>query len=186
MALLYAFEPEIENLHPRQLRDEKAHFCFPLRKNLHPKFKAPGPAAIDYIMSQISILELVGTLDGSQGMISGRSAYNCANLIPALRGDDEGKRTIEFRQHKGTLSSEEVVLWAKFVTHIVNTISNANQEAIRFICVSDVSEMERQTGGEKRFRTLSEICGTLSFMEGKYSEVWKKLGPAQGEEGRRL
>lgn len=75
---LYAFEPGIEKLHPHKHRNERATYCLPLRQNVHPIFTATGDA-IDYIMRQGTVSELISIMDGSAGVVSGRSAYNLVN-----------------------------------------------------------------------------------------------------------
>lgn len=109
MAFLWAFEPGIEKLHPPMRRhDTLAEYCQPLRSGVRPLFRE---IVNPYSERGTHYMEIIYTLLGKfkgiaamqQLLIRHVSAYNLGNL----RRDDE-KKTIEFRQHAGTLDGERV------------------------------------------------------------------------------
>lgn len=152
MAFLNAFEPGIEKLHPLKRRNEQATYCLPVRPNVQPKFTAIGPDAVEFIMSQPTLFDLIGIMDGSAGWVSGRSAYNLVNLLTAF--EVNGKLTVEFRQHKGTLGPNEAMLWAKFCAQLVSYVEKESTEDIYKVSRQEMVRLTGRLRGLSVFRML--------------------------------
>ncbi|KAE9373685.1 hypothetical protein N431DRAFT_338312 [Stipitochalara longipes BDJ] len=56
--------------------------------------------------------------------------YNALNLLYLCQGDLEAKRTVEFRQHEGTMDPERIVQWTKTVVGIVNFVHAEGQTSL--------------------------------------------------------
>jgi hypothetical protein len=128
-ALLYCFEPQIGTLHP-----ECRHgniYAPAMRNNIVVDTETTPTQVIDWILSAPTLKDLH---DGLRMYNGSRSAYHMQNLLPpedytsvdALVTAWEGqnpirwrKRTIEFRQHEGTLDGASVSAWVMTVAGLV-------------------------------------------------------------------
>ncbi|EXJ79370.1 hypothetical protein A1O3_08872 [Capronia epimyces CBS 606.96] len=74
--------------------------------------------------------ELLCTRMGNlYGMPTGKTFVNFANIVPLAGDPAEAKKTIEFRQHHGTLSVEDIDEWVLFVTALVRAAERKANEA---------------------------------------------------------
>jgi hypothetical protein len=106
-AILWTFENRLRRLHPSQRHDHEQcrsmHVLSPLaQKNLSPK------QSLQSILSCQSTAQVITLF--TTAIVDGGMAYDGYNIIP-----DSGetiKRTLEFRQHEGTLDPESIINWA--------------------------------------------------------------------------
>jgi Putative amidoligase enzyme len=129
VAILFAFEPQLDTLHPEHRR--KNGYCLPLRSNSRLALrmleeKIDLRDILDEIYKTTSINQLIKLMSASDG--SGyKMGVNLGNLLEPYvdercsfhRPDNDLKKTIEFRQHEGTLDPEAVYNWAKVCVNIV-------------------------------------------------------------------
>ncbi|KAE9376847.1 hypothetical protein N431DRAFT_332239 [Stipitochalara longipes BDJ] len=129
MAILWTFELQLATLHPKYRRDND--YCLPLRRSsglalqmVAEKINLRNSLEIIYKTTSINnLIWLMGAADGS----GYKMCVNIHNLIEpyvdaggVLCGRDDGtKKTIEFRQHEGTLNPEAVYQWCKVCLKII-------------------------------------------------------------------
>ncbi|KAH8789012.1 putative amidoligase enzyme-domain-containing protein [Hyaloscypha sp. PMI_1271] len=139
-AFLFAFEPQIDALHPthRQLNDQ---FCNSLRRhstfvkewwNEYGQLPTIMQGVVE-LLKKNSLLELLIAVRWplyDKGM-----RYNALNLSLFL--ENQGNpfnnlhpRTIEFRQHEGTLEPERIVQWIKALVGIINFVDTADRDSL--------------------------------------------------------
>lgn len=78
--------------------------------------------------------DILGPDDRTHGKLS---AYNFDNLFPSNdydRCEEDLKRTIEFRQHAGTVNYEEVMAWIMLTCQLVRFSHTATDEQITELC----------------------------------------------------
>jgi Putative amidoligase enzyme len=147
IAFLYCFEPQINAIHPQHRH--QLHYTLTLRNNttLEAQYyrkegrKMSSKLVIAWILSAPSLPVLI---DGLQMSSGGTSAYYMGNLLPpkllldtaritAWEGEQPvqwKKRTIEFRQHEGTLDSDSVAAWVMTVAGLVEYAQNVDDTAL--------------------------------------------------------
>lgn len=150
MAVLWALEPQIHGLHPARRTRGEAYFCKPLRRRRwvgrgRPELDDCG--AVARIYGEATEGTLVRWLN-----TGAFHAYKLENLVHA--GFVSTKRTVEFRQHEGTLEGGRVVAWARFVVRVVEWAGWVDADRITEFLVR---ELERQRRGE-------EGVGLLEFV----------------------
>jgi hypothetical protein len=103
--LIVGFEPQINSLHPTH-RCTPNSWCTPLSHTC--KFRALAP------LQRVELIERTTSLSSFLALFGVTSdiAVNFLNLKRATR-------TIEFRQHEGTLNEERVASWVVLVTSLV-------------------------------------------------------------------
>ncbi|KAG9229264.1 putative amidoligase enzyme-domain-containing protein [Amylocarpus encephaloides] len=117
MATLWTFEGVIETIHPANRRNDQNSFCLSLQGRSFLSYNMPptansardGLEAIFAAETQNDILNMF-----VRGAALG---YNLMNLRPLP--EELEKRTIEFRQHEGTVSVDAVLNWVRFCVGIV-------------------------------------------------------------------
>lgn len=119
IALLWVFEPQLLTLHPpHRHRDQ---WCAPLRQSsvyarrLQKAELEPQTALVleDFFSEEFDLQRLCQELTH---FATRKCAVKFSNLIGSVDGT---KRTIEFRQHAGTLDGEAAVMWVRTVVGLV-------------------------------------------------------------------
>lgn len=142
MAALWCFEPQIQRLHPPERTKETAFYCRPLR----PKGRIPGRKTLTGLEACAKIFgyereeELIGWLNGG-----GSHAYKLENLI--MRGSAGSKRTVEFRQHEGTLDPQRVVSWAKFCVRMLTWAGEVDASEVQKFLINELTKQQNREEG---------------------------------------
>ncbi|KAN0117308.1 putative amidoligase enzyme domain containing protein [Hyaloscypha variabilis] len=141
MAILWTFEPSLAMLHPEHRQNND--YCLPLRRfsALALRMVAeniPIRKSLELIYKTTSINELIWLMSGGDG--SGyKMCVNIHNLmepyvdssdVPYQR-EDEVKKTVEFRQHAGTLYPAAVYHWTKVCLKIVEFAQECPTQKLR-------------------------------------------------------
>ncbi|CZS90294.1 hypothetical protein WAI453_004237 [Rhynchosporium graminicola] len=129
LATLWTFEPQIETMHPKH-RVENTTMCPSFRRysELTRSNTTKGVLDVrggldeilrhgDKIFQSLEDLAMPRTGDSYQG--GSRLAYHLGDVGAQLPQSDNYRRTIEFRQHKGTVIYEELEPWIKFCLGLV-------------------------------------------------------------------
>ncbi|CAG8977050.1 hypothetical protein HYALB_00005758 [Hymenoscyphus albidus] len=116
MACLWVFENRLQRIHPEHRRagHEAAEYCMPL-------------ATGSWLTSDSDFLREGWRQRGLKTLLAARDEKTCQEICFLTRGFqerlsyntrtlswDKGIRTVEFRQHEGTVEAEEVFQWIKF------------------------------------------------------------------------
>jgi hypothetical protein len=123
MAFLWTFEPQIDQLHPKRrarISDNEAHTWY---ESLRRGSILCGRRSLDEsfpmkVLDGLKIIFDTGDIDDLNTLMSpayNKSAYKIEHLIYS----DTIKRTVEFRQHEGTMHGTRVVEWIKTVVALV-------------------------------------------------------------------
>lgn len=142
MASLWTWEPQIHILHPalrtmptftfgKSLRHNGTHPLHALHCPPNTKFKDPTAPTNNETVQQIYKCKTKEDLIYWLANSGGYNAYKMENLLPVIRKDVQteeeaagqlttSKRTIEFRQHEGTLDGDRIVNWAKLCIGFVD------------------------------------------------------------------
>lgn len=171
MAFLWTFEPGIEKVHPPRRRDtgRKNAFCRPLRSQVHHQYTfRSSREMIDAIMSCTNIRQLGMLLARWGNTNTGRyGAYNIENLAHDFAW--EMKKTMEFRQHAGTINPDKIKLWAKFCVQLVNYAMTAPPNGMVAMCYEEARKQVEQG----TYTYIDEICSRVGFREGE--DAWAMI-----------
>lgn len=118
---------------------------------------------------------VISTLMQSE-RIGARLAYNFQNFGESRFGDEEHKRTIEFRQGAGTLDADEIVAFARLWVGLCEFVSQAPfgnvWPAIYRCAVADMAD------GEVRFDVFDLLANTSLVEE---AEALQKIIVTKGD-----
>ncbi|PMD18832.1 hypothetical protein NA56DRAFT_706362 [Hyaloscypha hepaticicola] len=141
-AFLYAFEPQLDSLHPEHRQHDNEYCSYSLRKhsnfirnwwNEHGQLPTIIQGMIELLKKKKTKMELLNAVRWTFNDKAMR--YNVSNLVKYLQDEDEpsnsGIPTIEFRQHEGTLDAQRVVQWCSTVVGIINFVDTADQVYLR-------------------------------------------------------
>jgi hypothetical protein len=124
-AFLWAFEPLLDSLHP-ECRHNNMH-CKSLRNDstLADSWWWHNGQVLT-VMQGVMLLLLYGDMEALMECVAPPNEtksmrYNSLNMLEFSRGE-RAIRTIEFRQHEGTLEADRVVQWIRTVVGIVNFV----------------------------------------------------------------
>ena len=110
--ILVMYEAQIETLHPRYRRTNNGHNTFDRQTNIDDLiFRGENRRSLPEIRELIHIIGDTQALAAIMGRGKGR-IVNFSNLLRVR--DENGPRTLEFRQHEGVLKAEMVVYWVCF------------------------------------------------------------------------
>jgi hypothetical protein len=137
-ALLWVFEPQLSQCHPSH-RLTNGH-CGSLWENTilggqqiqaGKTTRREGLESIPKAETSAQISDLV-----SHRPTLGRTAYWFGNLIPGQNVNyyDDIKRTVEFRQHEGTLNAERIEHWVRVCIWLVRYAREMPQFEIEDLC----------------------------------------------------
>ena len=122
--LTTSFERQVNQIHPRDRLDSM--FCHLETTAFEPSEREPWRMA--FIINELpdieSYIRMFGTMRDDRSIFDHNWCYNVNNL-----GLQQSKRTIEFRQHTGTLDPHRVILWAIFAASIVSLAHNTESSA---------------------------------------------------------
>jgi len=110
------------------------------------------------INNRLPQIESSSNINQLKSSISGKfNAINLTNIHISSNGKIEGKGTIEFRQHQGTLSTEKLKNWVEFLVNLIDYSKNH-----RFTLVDQGSRyIERLTNtmpyGTKLYRVFQML-----------------------------
>jgi hypothetical protein len=134
MAFLWTFEPQIDQLHPRRrarLSDnEMATWYESLRRGsvLCARVSLDGTYPIK-VLDGLKIIFEAGDIDVLNGLVESdymKPAYK----IEHLTIENTIKKTVEFRQHEGTMDGTRVVEWIKTVVALVEWIIDVDSTVL--------------------------------------------------------
>ncbi len=137
LATIWTFEPQIETIHPKY-RVQNLDFCPSFRadselaRNNTLAGKLDIRAGLEDILSASSLAELEDLSYASEKAMAGggRLAYHLGDISGSFPASNLYKRTIEFRQHKGTLDFEELELWIKFCVLLLQFADSVDQKIL--------------------------------------------------------
>jgi hypothetical protein len=155
-AILWIFENRLSRLHPPHRHDfeqcRSMRVLSPLaEKDLSPKESLQRILACQS-MAQVIILLTTAVVDG--GM-----AYEGYNLLPGSA--EPIKRTVEFRQHAGTLDPEAIINWAIVCVRLLQYAGEAPQAELERFLWGNVED-------ERRFTAVDLIEKTALKKEAQY------------------
>ncbi|KAI4131341.1 MAG: hypothetical protein LQ347_003032 [Umbilicaria vellea] len=116
--LVTVFQHQIESLHPDDRTN--AYWAMPPSSNIELPFP-DGPFAVAEALQ----FDDRNTIPLFNPMNDRYVAYNLTNLADPAVGS---KRTIEFRQHQGSVNAGQIVAWAEFVTALVSYCHSISPE----------------------------------------------------------
>lgn len=141
MAILFAFEPALDMLYPEHRRYNS--WCLPLRRKSvqaqlieHSKIELRDSIDVIYRTTSINqLIKLMGACDNS----GWKMTINLQHLKESETDEDgfvfvrkdEAKRTIEFRQHEGTLDPEAVYHYVKTCVNFVEFAQEVSTPKLR-------------------------------------------------------
>jgi hypothetical protein len=141
MAILFAFEPALDMLYPEHRRYNS--WCVPLRRNSvlaqrieYSKIELRDSMDVIYRTTSINqLIKLMGACDKS----GWKMTINLQHLKESETDEDvfsfvrkdEVKRTIEFRQHEGTLDPEAVYHYVKTCVNFVEFAQEVSTPKLR-------------------------------------------------------
>lgn len=159
MATLLTFEPQFQKIHPSAFRGapDNLYPYAPDLRNWSSLRDLPGlhvptrqssarekadiereflTRALDEIFeAELGDLQRLASFKGPRREgTDGRMAYNIKNLYDApagTLGEPKSKRTVEFRQHEGTMDPERVVNWIRFCAGLLEFADTVKQETLR-------------------------------------------------------
>ncbi|CAG8961363.1 hypothetical protein HYFRA_00013824 [Hymenoscyphus fraxineus] len=183
MATVFTFEPTIDKIHPANRRNYPRicpmapglRFCSRLRQMQPPEVDSlseycdRGLDALFGAQSIRDLFELVCYQDRNAA-ITNRMAYNIINLLEnepgkprivigggeGLIGVKNSKKTIEFRQHAGSISPEQVTNWISFCAFLVQFSQSVDETLLRPFLQSHAKSTDLSMG---------KICEALGMWE---------------------
>ena len=133
--LVTGFEHIIHSLHPDYRLEERevSRFCEPPSESRYLQSQNPFEKmlCIEEVDSLEEFLEVM-----NPGM-SRAFAYNFQNLDP---WEESGSKTIEFRQHAGTVNAAEIIAWIEFMTGLVSFSHEVSSVQHIAICMARVTD----------------------------------------------
>jgi hypothetical protein len=114
-ALLYAFEPQLDTLHPSHRQNGKYSQAFRNNtwKNDHIRILEPREGISAFLKCK-NVDDLMKVTN-----IIPWGAYNFSHTVESDPNNKYKKKTIEFRQHEGTLDGDRVKAWIQTVVGLV-------------------------------------------------------------------
>lgn len=133
-ALIWTFEDRLELLHPETRRSGANKFCRSLNSDSklgRAVSDTPNPKKVDLellldLRSNNTTFEIIDLMRSNGGAVDERLAYNLKPLVEPL--DVDGKNTVKFRGHEGTMSSERVVNWINVCGGLVEFADTVDPE----------------------------------------------------------
>lgn len=135
-AYLWTFEPQLNQIHPR-IRHDNA-YCRSLMKSTylgkrqHPQ--VTRKEGLETIIETTTLDEIKRFMCPDSQL--NRPAYNLENLFPPF--EEEVKRTIEFRQHEGTLEPECIEHWLRVCIGLVRYACDVRRKWNEEFCLKNV------------------------------------------------
>jgi len=173
VAFLWAFEPQLTSLHPEGRQNGQwatsMRETSPYARNYlktHGERPHPLAGAIHFLNCKTTT-ELIEQANYSDEYAPTFkfSAYNFQGMYDRATGVD-GKPTIEFRQHAGTLSSEAILNWIKTAVGIIDYLRKVDDSTLlSLLRIVEHESWEKLGDGEddKRERTLGPILAESKF-----------------------
>lgn len=168
ISIIWAFEPQLDTIHPPYRRNSK--YGKSMRDGCRMScnwLDAYGikPTALEglaMINMKTDIPSLITLVSSEYHCKSG--VYNLGGLRNLARGSALGatKPTIEFRQHKGTLGSEEVEMWLRTVMGIVIYAHNVHPTDLAALLDVTKQETWQRTGDRRDEEREAEMGPTLA------------------------
>jgi hypothetical protein len=159
-AFLYAFEPQLDSLHPEHRQHDNENCSFSLRKHSsfirnwwheHGQLPTIMQGVIELLKEKKDQMELLNAVRCPFNDKSMRC--NVSNLVRYLQDEsapgNTGIPTIEFRQHEGPLDAQRVVQWCSTVVGIINFVDSADQVYFRKLLLKVVDETWEKEGCPK-------------------------------------
>jgi hypothetical protein len=125
-AIMVLAEDVLGQMHPDYRRGTHAYNKPLRRQSIWGNFVLRDDVVFSRIFEKKSLHGLVSifTLENS-----------CAQRTFKIVNDEE-KRTLEFRQHEGTLDPEQITMWARFVVGLVEAASEIEVDALERLLVT--------------------------------------------------
>ncbi|CAG8953843.1 hypothetical protein HYFRA_00006735 [Hymenoscyphus fraxineus] len=220
MATAFTFEPQIEKIHPESFRGEYKYAPnlrdFSRLRNMQEWMKPSGTGltkhevfyrearyltqSLNKILACDDIQEIADLTAYSRPEVDGaRMAYNINYLVspqPGTIGVEGSKKTIEFRQHEGTVDPRRVVNWIRFCVGLVEFADTCEPETLN-------NFLRRNIHDSLNIMNMGMICEALGMRrigwyyhqivgEAEHAVYWRNLqaerqylDPAKWEAGWR-
>jgi hypothetical protein len=137
LATIFTFEPQIEEIHPR-FRHNNLEYCSNLRNGSHLKKIVGKPfweSALNYLLTKVdNMMDLYDATvpehdDMKRGAYNIHNLYRATNSYPGLK--TETKKTVEFRQHEGSIDPNAVANWARFCVGLVEFAESRDSKTMK-------------------------------------------------------
>jgi hypothetical protein len=142
-ALLWAFEPQLDRLHPAHRQDVFHAESF--RGNTR---KAKYGRTFRALEGILECLKAEDKLDLSSLNNVANNRGQTYNFQQTILVSELTKRTVEFRQHEGTLNGERVLIWIRTVVRLVEFASGAEFNPAAFtelLLIAQYEEIEEKS-----------------------------------------
>jgi len=151
---LWAFEPQMNTLHPAHRQQSK--YCGGMREQsamaseYTEKWGVP-PSILAGIVEFYKCQDLESLLNKAFCCVKGKfTAFNSGNDLCWVREPHRfHKPTIECRQHEGTLDGKRITQWVKFLAGLVQALENISPESFTGLLKLAQSEKWEKAGKDK-------------------------------------
>ncbi|RDW59524.1 hypothetical protein BP6252_12611 [Coleophoma cylindrospora] len=199
MAVLWTFEPQLESLFPAHRKPrpgQGAEFNFALSCASVLAAQADAQTigegrtlawltaqqkrewGLEQILAQRDEAELCALMASQYGAAIKCLPYHIQGLNPRDKsaGVEGSKKTIEFRQHEGTMDEEAVVMWVETVVMIVEFARDVREETV-LAWLRECVRLEEGRFGVVRFLLAIGAC-----LQARYygKKVWERREREQG------
>ena len=164
--LVTGFEHIIHSLHPdcRLEEREAARLCRPPSESKYLQSQNP----FEKMLCIEEVDDLEAFLEVMNPGMSRAFAYNFQNLDP---WEESGSKTIEFRQHMGTVDAAQITAWIEFVTGLVNFSHEVSSAQHIAIC------MTRVTDDKFSILDLLKLIGKKHLVEYYWDKLYMRQRP---------
>jgi hypothetical protein len=150
MATIWTFEKWIEQIHPPDRRGVKNQYCQGMEGSaLFEHLSSEEYLQNDSNSSGTTLYNGLKILFAAEPKLShllpcftnngmARTAYSLKCLD--LEGDYGSKRTVEFRQHEGTMDGERVASWVKVCVGLVKFADTVETDLLRWFCRAHIED----------------------------------------------
>ena len=171
MAFLWAFEPQLNSLHPpvRQnanycssMRDE-SQYVGNMERDLQRR-PTPLEGAAHFLNFDRQDVDCRQIINEQLSYWGRKSAYNFQNLLDSPWGTHD-THTIEFRQHQGSLNGPEIRNWVQTVVGLIDFVQQVDTTSFaQLLLVLESETWEKEGDGEDELR--EEQMGPVLADEG--------------------
>jgi hypothetical protein len=184
MALLWTFEPQLSSVHPDSRQDpyyaRSMRACSDLafsserqeEREMRMKHWIPTRMKTRPVLQRMLNQDAVAVIFGYNDVVgeilpnlstgANQFAYNLRNLRRTRRGSTyQDKKTVEFRQHEGTLDPDRTIMWVRTVVGLVEVAALASRaDLMEFLAEHNKIEDE-----EKEVIGVVELLELLGLVE---------------------
>lgn len=174
MATIYTFEPQVSSLlHNSRINQT---FCTALREESNLALRGYEGKLLDVMLGTSEVNEVVDMF-GSWDIPS--MAYQIDLLHQPYA--HPVKRTIEFRQHEGSMDSETVLNWVCFVVELVSWAHKISRQDLKIFLSKYVDSPESSYSVEDLFKEIGFPESFVKFYQLKISRL-REIEKKEAEE----